>query len=84
MTYEVQFDPKATEFLNTLDKELRHRIFKKILSTKSNPFHFFERLVERGDYKLKVGKYRIIADIDMNQKIIFITLIGHRKNVYEK
>jgi mRNA interferase RelE/StbE len=84
MNYEVRFDQKAVDFLNTLDKGLKERIFKKILSAKSDPFHFYERLVGRDDYKLKVGKYRIIADIDVNNRLISITLIGHRKNIYEK
>ena len=53
------------------------------MSAKENPRHFFERLSSRGDYKLRIGDYRVIADIDDNKKRIEITLIGHRKNVYQ-
>jgi len=70
--------------LNTLPKEIKERIFKKILSTKENPLHFFERLSGRSEYKLRIGDYRVIADIDSGQKRIKITLVGHRKNVYDK
>jgi len=58
-------------------------VFNKILSTKDDPFHFFERLSGRLDYKLRVGDYRIIADIDQSKQTITVTVVGHRKNVYK-
>lgn len=82
--YEIIFDEKAIEFLNKVPKELKERIFNKITSTKENPFHFFEKLTGRKDYKLRVGDYRVIADINKKDKKIEITIIGHRKNIYKK
>jgi mRNA interferase RelE/StbE len=82
--YEVIFDEEAIDFLNKLPQDLCKRIFNKIISTKENPAHFFERLKGRKDYKLRVGDYRAIADIDNNSKRIEIILIGHRKNIYKK
>lgn len=81
--YEVIIDEEAIEFLNKLPKEIKERIFNKILSTKENPLHFFERLAERAEYKLRIGDYRAIADIDQGNRIIKVTLIGHRKNIYK-
>ena len=49
--YGIIFDEDAIDFLNTLPKEIKERIFKKIISTKEDPFHFFERLSSRTDYK---------------------------------
>ncbi len=82
MSFELEFDEKAIEFLDKLPKELKKRIFDKIIQAKENPFHYFERLAERAEYRLRVGDYRIIADIDSLK--IQIRYIGHRKNVYEK
>ena len=82
--YEIIFDDRAIDFLNKLPKDLKKKIFNKIISSKEEPFHFFERLEGRKDYKLRVGDYRIIADLNENNKMIEITLIGHRKNVYQK
>ncbi len=72
------------DFLNKLQKPLKERIFKKIISAKDNPFKSFVKLKGREDYKLRVGDYRIIADIDEKIKIIKITLIGHRQNIYKR
>ncbi len=82
--YEVIFDSEALEFLEKLDKKLAKRIWDKIMSTKSDPHHFFERLVRRKDYKLRIGDYRAIADINDSSKRIEITLVDHRKKIYKK
>ena len=84
MNYEVIFDEEAINFLSKLDEYLKNRIYNKIISTKENPFRFFERLVGRPDYKLRVGDYRVIADINKSNNKIEVTFIGHRKDVYTK
>jgi mRNA interferase RelE/StbE len=81
--FEVRFDGKVIGFLNGLPKEIRGRVFDKILSTKGDPLRYFERLAGRPDYKLRVGDYRVVADIDRARRLIKITLIGHRKDVYD-
>jgi len=81
--YKVIFDEKSIDFLNKLPKSRRKRIFNKIISTKENPFFFFERLKGRNDYKLRIGVYRAIANINKKTKKIDILIIGHRKNIYK-
>ena len=80
--YEVVFDTKAIEFLEKAEKPLARRIWDKIMDAKEKPHHFFEKLMGREDYRLRVGDYRVIADIDDDKKRIEVTLIGHRKRVY--
>ncbi len=80
--YDVVFDTKAIEFLEELEKSIAKRVWNKIQASKESHARFFERLAGRQDYKLRIGDYRIIADIDNQLKRIEVTLIGHRKNVY--
>ena len=82
--YEIIFDPKALDFLEKAEKKLAKRIWDKITSTKTNPHQFFERLSGRTDYKLRIGDYRVIADLNDNEQRIEITLIDHRKNIYKR
>ena len=82
--YNLIFDEEAIDFLNKLDKTQKERIFNKILDTKDDPFHFFEKLSGRPEFKLRVGAHRVIADIRQNDKVIQILHIGHRRNVYKK
>ena len=62
--YTVIYDEKALQNLEKLDKKFRKRIFQKINSATENPFLYFERLTGRKEYKLRIGDYRVIADID--------------------
>jgi len=80
--HEIIFDNKTIESLNKLPETIKKRIYKKIIATKEKPLHFFERLKNRKEYKLRIGNYRVIADI--NHKRIAVLLIGHRKNIYKK
>lgn len=82
--YTVIYDEEALQILEKLEKKIKKRIFEKIHSTKENPFHFFEKLTARDEYKLRVGDYRVIAEIDEKTKRISILFINHRKNVYKK
>lgn len=82
--YSLIYDKIVIRTLNKLPIELRERIANKLRVAKENPFHFFSRLSDRTDYKLRVGDYRIIADIDTSNQTITVTFVGHRKNVYEK
>ena len=84
MTYEIVYDEKAIETLEGLPKETRKRIFDKCSSAKENPHRFFKRLEGREDYRLKVGDYRVIANIDDNLRQVGVTLIDHRKRVYKR
>jgi len=34
------------------------------------------------DFRLRAGEYRILFDVDWQEKKIFILKIGHRKDVY--
>ncbi len=83
MSYEIRYDRKAAEYLESLPKEISKRIVKKASDAKENPMHFFEPLENRKDFKLRIGDYRLIADIDHHLKRIEVTLIDHRKRVYK-
>lgn len=82
--YSAIYDDVALQDLGKIEKKTRKRIFEKIHSTKENPFHYFEKLTSRDEFKLRVGDYRVIADIDEKTKRISILFIDHRKNVYKK
>jgi len=55
--YKIIFDDETIDFLNELSKELRKRVYNKLISTKENPHRYFERLAEKKDYKLRFGDY---------------------------
>jgi mRNA interferase RelE/StbE len=55
----------------------------KLQECKIAPFRYLKHLENIGGYKLRVGEYRIIIDVDNVIKILRVLKFGHRKNIYE-
>ena len=81
--FEVEYSEESLFQLRGLDVSVAKRIIRKIESTRSDPHRSFVRLVGRTEYKLRVGDYRVIADIEENRRVIVVRSLGHRKNVYK-
>ncbi len=81
--YNLKFEKRTLEFLNKLEPKLKERIWNKLQQCKENPFRFLEHLEEIDGFKLRIGDYRVIIDIDNFAKMINILKIGHRKNIYD-
>ncbi len=82
--YELVFEKGTLHDLEKLEAKLKERIWNKLQDCKENPFRFFEKLVDSQEFKLRVGDWRIIADIITKRNAIIILKIGHRKNIYDK
>ena len=80
--YELKFDKKAINFLNKLEGKDKKRIWNKLQECKIDPFHYLQHLENIEGYKLRVGEYRIILDVEKTIKILSVIRIGHRKNIY--
>lgn len=76
----------AKNDLDSLSQPVRERIGKKLsyFIKTGEPLKFAERLTNRrdGDYRFRVGNYRIIFLFD--GKTIYILRVQHRKEVYRK
>jgi mRNA interferase RelE/StbE len=81
--YSIIFEKKALDFLNKLERDLKERIWNKLQQCKEDPFRFLEHLEEIDGFKLRVGDYRLIIDVDPQTKTLHVLKAGHRKNIYE-
>ena len=81
--YNIVFEKSTLEILSKLEPILKERIWNKLQQCKENPFRFLEHLEEIDGFKLRVGDYRLIIDIDNSSKVLKVLKIGHRKNIYE-
>jgi len=84
MTFEIRWDKKALGVLRKLDVSISRRIVRKVDELKLNPKRHLSPLIEVGAYKLRVGDYRIIVDVEWETKIINVLFVGHRKKIYRK
>ncbi|KHO54954.1 MAG: hypothetical protein QT10_C0008G0006 [archaeon GW2011_AR19] len=83
MSYLVKVDKKAQDFLDKLPQNISLRIINKLEQIKENPFHFLEHY-EGEYYKLRIGDYRALMDIDFQRKIIWVRIIDKRGRVYKR
>ena len=84
MPYKIVMTPNALKDLDNINSFDREKIIKKIEFFKSvdriNSFSKKLKDFEVGDYRLRVGNYRLIYDIDKD--VIILTKIDLRKDVY--
>jgi mRNA interferase RelE/StbE len=82
--YQIDFVDTAAKTLENMSSDLALRINNKLNQTRNNPHRYFSRLVSSPYYKLRVGDYRLIAEIIDNKLLILVIHIAHRKSVYKK
>ena len=82
MSYAILLHPKANDFLKTAEKNLKQRLKQKIKELSSNPKKG-KKLKHSDFYRLRIGEYRVIYELDLNKEQVTVLYIGHRKNVYD-
>jgi len=84
MTYEIIFSDKALKQLKKMEKKVQERIIAVLERIRIRPEAYVTRLRGYPGYRLRVGDYRVIMDIDNKELHVLILKVGYRKNVYGK
>ena len=69
--------------MDKLSSNDKARILNALGKLRIRPSAYLVRLVGEKGYKFRVGKYRLIVDLDNNQLIVLVVDVGHRKNIYK-
>lgn len=88
MKYRVLFSKYALKQLKKLDPHTSSLItgwIRKNLENTSNPRLYGKGLTSNrnGQWRYRVGDYRLIALIEDEKLIIMLISIGHRKEIYK-
>ena len=81
VTYKILLHPKAAKTLSRIQE--KDRIIEKLKQLKKDPTKTGNHLKHSEYYRLRIGDYRAIYEINQTKKQIIILFIGHRKNVYD-
>lgn len=89
MNYKVEFSKKSLQQLKKLDKGTSALIMgwiKKNLVDCENPRIHGKGLTANrsGEWRYRVGDYRILCKIQDDKIIILVLAIGHRSEIYGK
>ena len=88
MRYTVKFTERARKNLLKLDKSTSKLILawiRKNLENCEEPRRHGKALTANlsGQWRYRVGNYRILAQIDDNEITILVLEIGHRRDIYK-
>lgn len=86
--YKVNYTPHAIKQLMKLDKHTRKLIYAwidKNLQGCTNPRVHGKGLTANrtGQWRYRVGDYRLICEIEDEKITILVLEVGHRRNIYE-
>lgn len=70
--YEFIFEKRALHDLNKLEANIKRRIWDKLQQCKEEPFRFLKPLIQIDGFKLRVGDYRVIIDVQEKIKILHV------------
>ena len=83
-SYEVIFKPSVEKDLRSLSRVLVSRVMQRVERLRTDPFprqaaklSGTERL-----YRVRVGDYRIVYEVDTQTRQITIHYVRHRREVY--
>ena len=82
MTYEIIFSDAALKQLKKLEKSTQERIISTLERIRIRPQSYVTKLVGDSVYRLRVGDYRVILDIDEGVLVVLVIKVGHRKKIY--
>lgn len=84
MPFEIIWSDSAIRQLRRLDRSIARRIFDKVGELIDNPHRFVQKLVNSPYYRLRVGDYRVILDIQGDVLRILVLKVGHRESIYDR
>jgi len=83
MAYRIELTRSAVKELEKLSSKTHDNIIKHIRMLEEEPRVFgAEKLSGIEAFKLRVGNYRIVYEIEDRQKVVRIVMVDDRKQVY--
>jgi mRNA interferase RelE/StbE len=82
--YRLIYTRRSERDLSKLDPNTKDRIGKALLRYAEDPLRFAEKLSDPilGEYRFRIGDYRVIFDIQEDE--IIILRVGHRREIYKR
>ena len=84
--YEVYLERSAENDLKRLPTSIFHHIIPQIKTLAANPRPSGCRKItgSKNDWRIRIGDYRIIYEIDEKAKAVRIMRVRHRREVYRR
>lgn len=84
--YQVKLKSSAEKSLESLPAVVQHRIVLALRSLETNPRPHGSIKMAGSDnlWRIRVGDYRVVYEIQDDVLIVLVIRIGHRRDIYRK
>jgi mRNA interferase RelE/StbE len=84
MTYDLIVKPSAIKDVEGLPATVQRRVVARLAQLQANPrLPGSVKLAGAKDiYRVRVGDWRIVYEIDDARHIVYVTIVAHRREVY--
>lgn len=86
MSYHIEFKKSALKELQKCPSNVQSKILDSIALLRINPFTQILNIKKlkgaEALFRLRIGEYRLIYEIQANKLILVVIKIGHRKEIY--
>lgn len=85
-SYKITFKPSVHKDLRKLPKAMVQRLLTQIEGMRDNPFPPNSIKLEGAEriYRIRVGDYRVVYQVDTPAKEIGVHYVRHRREAYRK
>ncbi len=81
--HKIFFHQKAKTAFEKLEAQVQKRIRNKIAELRQFPEERGKHLKSSNFWRIRIGDYRVIYEIDNKEQKVVVLFIGRRKNVYD-
>lgn len=82
-TFGIEFSAQAKKRGDKLPQDIKRRVIKALRALAQDPYPpQAHRLAGSDYYRMRVGDYRIIYEVQEERLLVLVIRIGHRKDVY--
>ena len=67
-----------------ISEPFQTKIIDKIYDLANVPYYNAKILIGREAYRIRVGNYRVIYEINNNELVVLVVSVGHRKDIYSR
>jgi mRNA interferase RelE/StbE len=84
MSHTISYVPSAAKAIRKLDKPTARRLLDAIgaLARDPHPPGCIQLKGGDGEFRIRVGDYRVVYDVQDDELVVLVLRVGHRREVY--
>ena len=84
MPYSIRFTPRALRDYSAFDRATQKRLQRRIDHLAEDPYPAGTKKLQAEEpfYRVRVGDYRVIYQVEPKELLVVVVKIGHRREIY--